>query len=114
LAARIVRKRITASAEAPSSMGEVTVDLLETFKVDGLPDLADTSKSTVLADLRRFVRDSFRRGWIKKSLVDRVKPASRRLRNAQPPLGYQLFEVPQREAISRYHLTQITIKWFWK
>ena len=40
------------------------VDLLETFKVDGLPDLADTSKSTVVAKLRCFLRDAFRRGWI--------------------------------------------------
>jgi len=54
-------------------MGELTVDLLETFKVDGLPDLADTSKSTVVAKLRCFLREAFRRGWIKESLVDRVK-----------------------------------------
>lgn len=54
-------------------MGDLTVDLLETFKVDGLPDLADTSKSTVVAKLRCFLREAFRRGWIKESLVDRVK-----------------------------------------
>jgi hypothetical protein len=54
-------------------IGELTVDLLETFKVDGLPDLADTLKSTVVAKLRCFVRDAFRRGWISQPLVDRVK-----------------------------------------
>lgn len=55
-------------------MRELTVDLLETFKVDGLPDLADTSKSTVVAKLRCFLRDAFRRGWITESLVERVRP----------------------------------------
>jgi integrase/recombinase XerD len=52
---------------------ELTVDLLETFKCDGLPNLADTSKSTAVAKLRCFLRDAFRRGWITESLVDRVK-----------------------------------------
>jgi len=51
---------------------ELTVDLLETFKFRGLPDLADTSKSTAVAKLRCFLRDAFRRGWIAESLVDRV------------------------------------------
>ena len=51
---------------------EMTEDLLETFKVDGLPELADTSKSTAVAKLHCFLRDAFRRGWITESLVDRV------------------------------------------
>lgn len=55
-------------------MRDVNVDLLETFKVDGLPDLADTSKSTVVAKLRCFLREAFRRGWISEPLVDRVTP----------------------------------------
>jgi hypothetical protein len=41
------------------SIRELNVDLLETFKVEGLPDLADTSKSTVVAKLRCFLRDAF-------------------------------------------------------
>lgn len=53
-------------------MRELTVDLLETFKFGGLPNLADTSKSTAVAKLRCFLRDAFRRGWITESLVDRV------------------------------------------
>jgi integrase/recombinase XerD len=56
------------------SMRELNVDLLETFKVEGLPDLADTSKSTVVAKLRCFLRDAFRRGWINEPLVERVRP----------------------------------------
>lgn len=53
-------------------MRELTVDLLETFKCDGLPKLADTSKATAVAKLRCFLRDAFRRGWIKEPLVERV------------------------------------------
>lgn len=53
---------------------EINVDILETFKVDGLPDLADTSKATAVAKLRCFLRDAYRRGWITESLVDKVKP----------------------------------------
>ena len=56
------------------SMRDLNVDLLETFKVEGVPDLADTSKSTVVAKLRCFLRDAFRRGWINEPLVERVRP----------------------------------------
>jgi integrase len=51
---------------------ELTVDLLEKFKIRGLPGLKDTSKATSVAKLRCFLRVAYRRGWIKKSLVDRV------------------------------------------
>lgn len=54
-------------------MKDLTVDLLEDFKVHGLPDLADTSKGTAVAKLRCFLRDAFRRGWIQESLVDKVR-----------------------------------------
>jgi integrase/recombinase XerD len=51
---------------------ELNVDLLETFKHEGLPGLADTSKSTAVAKLRCFLRAAHRRGWISESLVDKV------------------------------------------
>jgi integrase len=51
---------------------EMTVDLLEQFKVDGLPGLADTSKSLYVAKLRCFLRDALRRGWITDPLADKV------------------------------------------
>jgi integrase len=51
---------------------EIKVDLLEQFKVDGLPELADTSKGTAVAKLRCFLRVAFRRGWIAESLADKV------------------------------------------
>jgi len=55
------------------SMREISVDLLETFKVEGLSDLADTSKSTVVAKLRCFLRDALRREWIAEPLAERVR-----------------------------------------
>ena len=54
-------------------MRNLSVDLLETFKIDGLPeDMADTTKSTVVAKLRCFLRTAYRREWITESLVDKV------------------------------------------
>lgn len=53
-------------------MRELTVDLLEQFKVDGLPGLADTTKSLYVAKLRCFLRDALRREWIVKPLADSV------------------------------------------
>lgn len=52
---------------------ELNVDLLEDFKVYGLPGMADTSKSTSVAKLRCFLKDAYRRGWIKEALVQKVK-----------------------------------------
>ena len=68
------RLQIYCRQRGASFMHQLTVDLLETFKTDGLPALADTSKSTAVAKLRCFLRDAFRRGWISVSLVDRVTP----------------------------------------
>jgi integrase len=54
-------------------MRNLTVDLLETFKTEGLPqDMADTSKATAVAKLRCFLRTAYRREWITESLVDKV------------------------------------------
>jgi integrase len=53
---------------------EITVDTLETFKVEGLPHLADTSKSTAVAKLRCFLKAAFRRGWIPEALALKVTP----------------------------------------
>jgi integrase len=53
-------------------MHELTVDLLEDFKVDGLPDLADTTKGITVAKLRCFLREAFRRDWIASHLAEKV------------------------------------------
>ncbi len=57
-----------------AQMADLTVDLLETFKVHGLEGLAETSKSTAVAKLRCFLREAFRRGWITTALLDRLRP----------------------------------------
>src|SRR5450759_1782768 len=54
-------------------MSELTVDILEEFKVGGLPKMADTSKSTYVAKLRCFLKDAFRREWLPATLVEKVK-----------------------------------------
>jgi integrase/recombinase XerD len=78
---------------------ELKVDLLETFKVDGLPDLADTSKSTAVAKLRCFLRDAFRRGWITESLVDRVR-AHRAVYDQKEPYSDEHVEKILNEALN--------------
>jgi integrase/recombinase XerD len=55
-------------------MREMTVDLLEDFKVEGLPTLANTTKGITVAKLRCFLREAFRREWITASLAERVRP----------------------------------------
>src|ERR1019366_8280345 len=52
---------------------ELSVDLLENFKIHGLAGLKkDTSKATSVSNLRCFLRVAYRRGWIAESLVDKV------------------------------------------
>jgi hypothetical protein len=54
-------------------MRELTGDLLEDFKVQGLPEsMRDTTKSIVVAKLRCFLRVAFRREWINIALAERV------------------------------------------
>ncbi|MGA7412521.1 MAG: tyrosine-type recombinase/integrase [Bryobacteraceae bacterium] len=61
------------AAQGVVYMRDLSVDILETFKTEGLPeDMADTSKSTSVAKLRCFLRTAYRRDWIKESLVDKV------------------------------------------
>jgi integrase len=53
-------------------MKDLTVDILETFKTEGLAGMASTTKGTVLAKLRCFLRAAFRREWIDKPIVERI------------------------------------------
>jgi integrase len=54
-------------------MRELTVDVLEDFKTYGLAGLAGTSKGTSIAKLAHFLRESYRRGWITESLVEKMR-----------------------------------------
>jgi integrase len=55
-------------------MRELKTDLLEDFKTEGLPTLANTTKGITVAKLRCFLREAFRREWIESSLAERVRP----------------------------------------
>lgn len=51
----------------------VTVDHLETFKTAGLPkDLKSTTRATIDAKVRCFLRAAYRRGWIKEAMVEKT------------------------------------------
>jgi integrase len=54
---------------------QLTVDLVEDFKSEGMTDQAETSRVVYVAKVRRFLRDAYRRGWITEPLADRVRPA---------------------------------------
>jgi len=67
------RLRTFCAAHGAHHMRDLTVDLLENFKLDGLPkDMADTTKQIVVAKVRCFLRTAFRRGWIEKALGEQV------------------------------------------
>jgi integrase/recombinase XerD len=72
---QLLLDRLTTFCEGRAApyMRNLTVDLLETFKTEGLPEgMADTSKATAVAKLRCFLRTAYRRDWIAESLVDKV------------------------------------------
>lgn len=54
-------------------MRELTVDLLEDFKVSGLPAIKDTSKRTAVARLKCFLKTAYRREWITSPLALKVE-----------------------------------------
>lgn len=53
---------------------DLNVDLLETFKTDGLDGYAETTKALAVAKVRCFLREAFRRGWIKEHLAEKMRP----------------------------------------
>jgi integrase/recombinase XerD len=61
------------AARGAQYMRDLTVDLLEDFKVQGLPkDMADTTRGIVVAKLRAFLRVAFRREWVDRPLAEQV------------------------------------------
>ena len=95
----LARLRDYCERQGVYSIRELNVDLLETFKVEGLSDLADTSKSTVVAKIRCFLRDAFRRDWIKEPLVERVKPF-RAVYDQKEPYSEEEVEKILKEALN--------------
>ncbi len=66
-------------------MADMTVDLLEDFKTDGLPaKLAGTSKSKAVEKIRCFLKEAYRRQWIEKPMAENVKPFRARYEQKDP------------------------------
>lgn len=54
-------------------MRKLTVDVLETFQTEGLPeDMASTSRATAIAKLRCFLKVAYRREWIAEPMVQKL------------------------------------------
>jgi len=76
---RIVLDRLKTFCEAKGKlyMGNLDVDLIEDFKTFGFPDeMKDTSRATQFAKVICFLREAFRRGWIKEALAEKILPFS--------------------------------------
>jgi site-specific recombinase XerD len=69
----LARFQTYASARGVYTMHELTVDLCESFKTEGLPDYADTTLAWVTGQFRYFLREAFRRGWTKEHLAEKVR-----------------------------------------
>jgi len=52
----------------------LTVDILENFKAEGLAGLGELTKNRAVADVRCFLKEAFRRDWIKVHLAAKMKP----------------------------------------
>jgi len=55
-------------------MRALTVDVMESFKDEGLPGTADTTRRANNIKLRHFLKTAFRRDWIPLALADKVLP----------------------------------------
>ena len=72
---QLERLRAYCAGRGAVYMRDLSIDLLEDFKVKGLPGgMADTSKAQVVAKLRCFLRVAFRRGWTATPLAEGVTP----------------------------------------
>jgi integrase len=70
---QLERLRVFCASRGVHHMKDLTVDLLEDFKVRGLPEkMSDTTKMSVVAKLRCFLRVAFRRGWTQSPLAEAV------------------------------------------
>lgn len=71
--------------QGKSQLSDLTVDLLESFKIEGMPAiLLDSSRSTYTAKLRAFISECERLGWISSRLADRIRPHRHEHEQTQP------------------------------
>ena len=65
-------------------MKDLTVDLLETFKIEGLPGLVESTRQNQFMKLKRFLREAFRRDWLQTPLYDKLPTQSVAHEQKQP------------------------------
>jgi integrase/recombinase XerD len=64
---------------------DLTIDLLEDFKTDGLPaEMAGTTKSKVVEKIRCFLKEAYRREWLIKPMAEMIKPFRARYEQKDP------------------------------
>jgi integrase/recombinase XerD len=74
---RLLLARLQAFAESRGAwrIQELTVDMLEDFRLHGLPSgLKPSTRRTAMMGLGAFLRVAHRRGWLPTSLADRLDP----------------------------------------
>lgn len=72
-------------------MQELSVNLLEEFKVKGLPvDMADTTKGIAFSKVRHFLSKAFGREWIKKPLAQATSSHAGEYEQKDPYSGREL------------------------
>jgi integrase len=69
----LTRLEVFAHNQNKLFMSDLTVDLLEDFKVYVLGSLKSTTRSIAVAKLKYFLRESYRRGWITEALAEKLK-----------------------------------------
>jgi integrase len=66
-------------------MRDLTVDLLERFKLEGFGPVADTSRVEMFKRVLGFLRDAYRRSWISEPLAEKVRrPTAEQGKMSQP------------------------------
>ncbi|MGD1096932.1 MAG: tyrosine-type recombinase/integrase [Bryobacteraceae bacterium] len=72
---KLVLDRLAAFAQARNKffLRDLDTDLYEDFKTYGLVGLKSTSKSTLVAKLKFFLREAYRRGWTLEAYAEKVK-----------------------------------------
>jgi integrase/recombinase XerD len=57
-----------------TAMSDISVDLLERYRVDALGKMKSSSKQVVVSKVMKFLREAYRRSWIPEQLAGKVAP----------------------------------------
>jgi hypothetical protein len=84
---RLVLSRLEEYAKSKNKLHvqDLNVDLIENFKTYGMKDVKkSTSRATAVSKLKVFLKEAFRRGWIKEPLHLNVKSVRAHYEQKQP------------------------------